>query len=90
MNRENVKGLFVFALGMSLLQAAVGNAAEVQESNAAKAKLAAIGNAKTIKYSPMIFGHFIEHFDTQVYGGIFSRARHSLTKTGFAKTLSRR
>lgn len=28
-------------------------------------------SANKIKYSNMIFGHFIEHFDNQVYGGIF-------------------
>ena len=35
------------------------------------AAVAPVQDAKPLKYSPMIFGHFIEHFDTQVYGGLF-------------------
>ena len=28
-------------------------------------------DAEPVKYNKMIFGHFIEHFHTQVYGGIY-------------------
>jgi len=35
------------------------------------ASVAPVKDAKTIKYSPMIFGQFIEHHDRQVYGGLF-------------------
>lgn len=28
-------------------------------------------DAEAVKYNPMIFGHFLEHFHRQVYGGIF-------------------
>lgn len=30
-----------------------------------------VPEGKEIKYNKMIFGHFIEHFDDQVYGGLF-------------------
>ncbi len=39
-------------------------------ATACGASVAPVTNAKALKYSPMIFGHFIEHFDTQVYGGV--------------------
>lgn len=36
-----------------------------------------------IKYSNMIFGHFIEHFDTQIYGGIFDPNSKFADEDGF-------
>lgn len=30
-----------------------------------------IADSAMIKYNHMIFGHFIEHFHTQIYGGIY-------------------
>ena len=39
--------------------------------------------AKARKYSPMIFGHFIEHFDTQVYGGLFWPGHRLSDEDGF-------
>ena len=41
--------------------------------------------AKRIKYSPMIFGHFIEHFDNQVYGGLFWPGHPLSDEDGFRK-----
>ena len=35
------------------------------------------------KYNPMIFGHFIEHFHTQVYGGIFDPGNPLSDEDGF-------
>ena len=40
------------------------------DSSSHPAAVAPVKDAKALKYSPMIFGHFIEHFDTQVYGGL--------------------
>ena len=37
----------------------------------AENRVTVIPDAKPIKYNPMIFGGFIEHFDNQVYGGIY-------------------
>ena len=39
--------------------------------------------ANKIKYSNMIFGHFIEHFDNQVYGGIYDPKSKFADKDGF-------
>lgn len=42
-------------------------------------------DATAIQYNPMIFGHFIEHFDTQVYGGIFQPGHPLSDEDGFRK-----
>ena len=39
--------------------------------------------AGLVKYNPMIFGHFIEHFDNQVYGGIFDPGNPLSDEEGF-------
>lgn len=39
--------------------------------------------AAPIKYNTMIFGHFIEHFDTQVYGGIYDPESKFADEDGF-------
>jgi alpha-N-arabinofuranosidase len=39
--------------------------------------------AEPIAYNPMIFGHFIEHFDNQVYGGIFDPGNPLSDEDGF-------
>ena len=44
-----------------------------------------VAGAKALKYSPMIFGHFIEHFDTQVYGGLFWPGHKLSDEDGFRK-----
>ena len=38
---------------------------------------------KRMAYNPMIFGQFIEHFDTQVYGGIFDPGNPLSDEDGF-------
>jgi len=40
-------------------------------------------DASTIKYNPMIFGHFIEHFDTQIYGGLYDPESRFADEDGF-------
>lgn len=40
-------------------------------------------SANKIKYSNMIFGHFIEHFDNQVYGGIYDPESKFADEDGF-------
>ncbi len=34
-------------------------------------------------WDPMIFGHFIEHFHTQIYGGIYSPGSDLSDENGF-------
>lgn len=41
--------------------------------------------AATVAYSPMIFGGFIEHFDAQIYGGIFEPGSPLSDDRGFRK-----
>ena len=41
--------------------------------------------AERIEYNPMIFGAFLEHFDNQVYGGIFSPGSPLSDEDGFRK-----
>ena len=49
------------------------------------ASIVPVKDAKAITYSPMIFGHFMEHFDTQVYGGIFEPGSPLSDEDGFRK-----
>ena len=39
--------------------------------------------AEAVQYNPMIFGHFIEHFHRQVYGGIFQPGSPLSDEDGF-------
>ena len=47
------------------------------------ASITPLKDAKPLTYSPMIFGHFIEHFDTQVYGGLFWPGHRLSDEDGF-------
>ncbi len=51
----------------------------------AQNNLRMVDSATPIKYNPMIFGHFIEHFDNQVYGGIFDPGNPLSDEDGFRK-----
>ena len=42
-----------------------------------------VPDGKEIKYNKMIFGHFIEHFDDQVYGGLFDPSSKFADEDGF-------
>jgi len=42
-------------------------------------------DARSVKYSPMIFGHFLEHFHRQVYGGIYQTGSPLSDEDGFRK-----
>ena len=46
-------------------------------------KLCVTERAKPVAYNPMIFGQFIEHFDNQVYGGIFDPGNSLSDEDGF-------
>ena len=50
-----------------------------------RAKIAPIADAKKIKYNPMIFGQFLEHFDNQVYGGVYDPSSRFADEDGFRK-----
>lgn len=55
----------------------------VHEMSAQENHIALYSNGKPVKYSPMIFGHFIEHFDTQIYGGIYDPGNALSDEDGF-------
>ncbi|MBR4172722.1 MAG: alpha-N-arabinofuranosidase [Kiritimatiellae bacterium] len=57
----------------------------VKDTAGRDASLTPVKDAKEIVYSPMIFGHFLEHFDTQVYGGIFDPGSPLSDEDGFRK-----
>lgn len=42
-----------------------------------------IADSAMIKYNHMIFGHFIEHFHTQIYGGIYDPGSKLSDENGF-------
>ena len=44
-----------------------------------------VDGAMTMKYSPRLFGYFIEHFDTVVYGGIYDPSSPLADEDGFRK-----
>ena len=45
--------------------------------------IAAKKEAERVEYNPMLFGGFIEHFDTQIYGGIFDPGNPLSDEDGF-------
>lgn len=49
----------------------------------AQSKITFDNSRESVQYSPMIFGHFIEHFYTQVYGGIFDPGSPYSDNDGF-------
>jgi len=42
-------------------------------------------SARSVPYSPMIFGGFLEHFDNQIYGGVFEPGSPLADERGFRK-----
>ena len=51
----------------------------------AQNSIAVVKDAERVRYNPMIFGQFIEHFDNQVYGGIFDPGNALSDEDGFRK-----
>src|SRR5689334_11376236 len=52
-------------------------------SDAPRASLRIDAGRPRLRYDPMIFGHFIEHFHRQVYGGIFEPGSPLSDERGF-------
>ena len=48
-------------------------------------KVTIVRDAKAVKYNPMIFGQFIEHFDNQIYGGIYDPGSPLSDEDGIVK-----
>lgn len=66
------------AAALGLCGTPTGNAALAAENS-----VKIVAGAQKIKYNPMIFGQFIEHFDNQVYGGIYDPGSKLSDKNGF-------
>ena len=77
MNRKNVTSI---ALAASLCACL-----NVRGASPLAATVTPVKDAKPLTYSPMLFGHFIEHFDTQVYGGLFWPGHTLSDEDGFRK-----
>ena len=71
------KRTMIYLSGIALVAAVSINAAHAADAPASvqganlHAAIAIDVGAPTVKYSPMIFGGFLEHFDHQVYGGVY-------------------
>lgn len=51
----------------------------------ARAELVIDPKAPSLPYSPMLFGGFLEHFDHQIYGGVFDPGSPLADKQGFRR-----
>ena len=51
----------------------------------AAASVSPVNGGVSLKYSPLLFGYFIEHFDTVVYGGIYDPSSPLSDEDGFRK-----
>ena len=75
-----------YAAMIAALVCAVGSIVRCCAAEALQeASVMPVANAKAMKYSPMIFGHFIEHFDNQVYGGLYWPGHPLSDEDGFRK-----
>ncbi len=59
--------------------------ADASESAHAKAIVTVDTTRPGVPYSPMLFGGFLEHFDGQVYGGVFEPGSPLANERGFRK-----
>jgi alpha-L-arabinofuranosidase len=81
-NAKIVLAIFIFLSFISILSASPSkdkNRIDPDSENS----VSVLRNKKKIQYNPMIFGQFIEHFDDQVYGGIYDPKSKFSDKEGF-------
>lgn len=76
------KKIILFSIISMLIIPFIGISA--QNSNA-KNNVKILKGGKKIEYNPMIFGQFIEHFDNQIYGGIYDPGSRFSDSDGFRK-----
>ncbi len=77
MKHKNIKK---WALGVAFL--CTGNLVAQETTNVSTIKPS---DDELLEYNHMIFGHFIEHFHTQVYGGIYEPGSPLSDEDGFRK-----
>jgi alpha-L-arabinofuranosidase len=79
------KSFFAFAaLVLAPLAALQAHAADATTTQS-QAVVTIHTDAPTVVYSPKIFGGFLEHFDHQVYGGVFEPGSPLADKNGFRR-----
>ncbi len=64
---------------LTMIALALGMSAQAENINT----IAVNKEAERVEYNPMLFGGFIEHFDTQIYGGIFDPGNPLSDEDGF-------
>ena len=73
-------------IGLPLLVALLcGHGAVGGESPGPRASVVIDSDAPSKAYDPMIFGGFLEHFDNQIYGGVFEPGSPLSDQQGFRK-----
>ena len=75
MKRVIICGLLIAGLSV------FSPAAKVQAQNSMSVRT----GAERVEYNPMVFGAFLEHFDNQVYGGVFCPGSPLADEDGFRK-----
>jgi alpha-N-arabinofuranosidase len=75
----NIKTIFAFII------VAISAGAFCNAEKQTTASVTPVAKASPMKYNPMIFGHFIEHFDNQVYGGLYWPGSPFSDEDGFRK-----
>ncbi len=81
---------FTFAILLPLLVATMFSLSafvtgEIAPPGKAENKVSVLKDRKRIKFNRMIFGQFVEHFDNQVYGGIYDPSSKLSDSQGFRK-----
>jgi len=76
--------LLIGLVGLALIEAQ-GSTASEAEAEDAGATIHLRSDAPKVQYSRLLFGGFIEHFDTQIYGGLFEPGSPLSNKQGFRK-----
>lgn len=82
MNRKAINSL-VSLLFLQLMAVPSSWAAESATGEAGQNEVRVVPDTARIKYNKMIFGQFIEHFDTQIYGGIYDPGSRFADEDGF-------
>ena len=80
-DRRNMKSIGIPLLAALLVFSGAGAA----ESPAPQASVVVEADARGRPYDPMVFGGFLEHFDNQIYGGVFEPGSALADPQGFRR-----
>lgn len=79
--RKGTFFVFLILFAISNFTLTIGDISAQVSSGVNRVKI--VKEANAVKYNPMIFGQFIEHFDNQIYGGIFEPGSPLSDEDGF-------